>query len=184
MPFQRRRKCIFHWRGRAWLTIWDRVKIPRYSHRHAPEESDLWTAWQLFPLDDDQTCHSKNGGSYTFRWPVMGRYWVGVNYYITECIGNSMSLERRSGREKQHPAEGALETPDWVWRSDPLVTRWGRGSQHPAEWAPGPPVEQHQKNGKETLIAIRVGINMLQFCSVSNSLSHTNLSNKVRGIFF
>ena len=33
MPFQRRRKCIFHWRGRAWLTIWDRVKIPRYIHR-------------------------------------------------------------------------------------------------------------------------------------------------------
>ena len=25
--------CIFHWRGRAWLTIWDRVKIPRYSHK-------------------------------------------------------------------------------------------------------------------------------------------------------
>ena len=21
--------------------------------RDAPEESDLWTAWQLFPLDDD-----------------------------------------------------------------------------------------------------------------------------------
>ena len=31
MPFQRRRKCIFHWRGRTWLTIGDRVKIPRYS---------------------------------------------------------------------------------------------------------------------------------------------------------
>ena len=27
-------------------------------------------------------------------------------------------------------------------------------------------------------------VNMLQFCSVSNSLSHTTLSNKVRGIFF
>ena len=33
MPFQRRRKCIFHWRGRAWLTIWDRVKILQYSHK-------------------------------------------------------------------------------------------------------------------------------------------------------
>ena len=33
MPFQRRRKCIFHWHGRVWLMIWDRVKIPRYSHR-------------------------------------------------------------------------------------------------------------------------------------------------------
>ena len=33
MPFQRRRKCIFHLHGRVWLTMWDRVKIPRYSHR-------------------------------------------------------------------------------------------------------------------------------------------------------
>ena len=33
------------------------------SQSDPPEESDLWTAWQLFPLDDDQICHSKNGGS-------------------------------------------------------------------------------------------------------------------------
>ena len=26
----------------------------------ASEECDLSTAWQLFPLDDDQTCHSKD----------------------------------------------------------------------------------------------------------------------------
>ena len=32
-------------------------------------------------------------------------------------------------------------------------------------------------------MAIRVRVNILQFCSVSNSLSHTNHSNKVRGIF-
>ena len=33
MPFQRRGSCIFHWRRRALLTIWDRVKIPRYSQK-------------------------------------------------------------------------------------------------------------------------------------------------------
>ena len=33
MPFQRRRKCIYHWRWRAWLRIWDKVKVPQYSHR-------------------------------------------------------------------------------------------------------------------------------------------------------
>ena len=38
---------------------------------------DLWTAWQLFPLDDNQTCHSKDSGSDTSWWKVMGRYWVG-----------------------------------------------------------------------------------------------------------
>ena len=42
----------------------------------APKESDLWTAWQLFPLGDNQTCHSKDSGSDTSWWPVMGRYWV------------------------------------------------------------------------------------------------------------
>ena len=37
---------------------------------------------------------------------------------------------------------------------------------------------------RNAVMANRVGVNMLQFCSVSNSLSHTTLSNKVRGIFF
>ena len=26
LPFKRRGSCIFHWRRRAWLTIWDKVK--------------------------------------------------------------------------------------------------------------------------------------------------------------
>ncbi len=52
-----------------------------------------------------------------------------------------------------------------VWRPDLLVTRCGRESQRPAERAPKPSVEQYQENGKETLMAIRVGVNMLQFCT-------------------
>ena len=35
------------------LMIWDKVKVPLYHYSDAPEESNLWTAWQLFPLDDD-----------------------------------------------------------------------------------------------------------------------------------
>ena len=36
-------------------------KIPMvHSLTDAPEESDLWTSWQLFPLDDDQTCDFKD----------------------------------------------------------------------------------------------------------------------------
>ena len=35
------------------LIIWDKVKVPRCHYIDAPEESDLWTAWQLFPVDDD-----------------------------------------------------------------------------------------------------------------------------------
>ena len=77
MPFQRQRKCIFHWRGRAWLTIWDRVKIPRYSHRlmHRKRVTcELHDSY--FRSMTIKTCHSKDGRSDTFRWPVMGRYWV------------------------------------------------------------------------------------------------------------
>ena len=40
--------------GGNWLTKWDKLKNPMIlSYTDAPEESDLWTAWQLFPLDDD-----------------------------------------------------------------------------------------------------------------------------------
>ena len=41
------------------LMIWDKVKVPFCHYSHATEESDLWTAWQLFPLDDDWTSDSK-----------------------------------------------------------------------------------------------------------------------------
>ena len=35
------------------LMIWDKVKVPLCHYSDAPEESNLWTAWQLFQLDDD-----------------------------------------------------------------------------------------------------------------------------------
>ena len=35
------------------LMICDKVKVPLCHYSDAPEESNLWTAWQLFPLDDD-----------------------------------------------------------------------------------------------------------------------------------
>ena len=39
--------------GRLRLIIWDKRKVPRYHYSDAPEEGNLWTAWQLFSLDDD-----------------------------------------------------------------------------------------------------------------------------------
>ena len=35
------------------LMIRDKVKVSLCHYSDAPEESNLWTAWQLFPLDDD-----------------------------------------------------------------------------------------------------------------------------------
>ena len=69
-----------------------------------------------------------------------------------------------------------------------LETRWFQGAVEtartnrvdlrPSGWAA-------LENGKDTtLMSIRVGVNILQFCSVSNSLSHANIANKVRYIFF
>ena len=85
-----------------------------------------------------------------FRWPVMGRYWVGV-----ELLYNSVHrkfrefLETRCSRESQHPAEGTLWTPEWVWGSDELEIRCGRENHHPERLGPRPPVEQPRRTGKK-----------------------------------
>ena len=39
--------------GRLRLMIWDKVKVPLCHYSDALEESNLWTAWHFFPLDDD-----------------------------------------------------------------------------------------------------------------------------------
>ena len=133
----------------------------------APEESDLWTAWQLFPLDDDQTCHSKD-------W--VGQ-WVGVELLSNSVKTRSQTVELETicGRESHARPKGLSEPPDWVgvqrrcwqdvvgkatpgqratrgpWRSfgDQLVISCSRESHNPAESrAPGPPVEQRWRRGK------------------------------------
>ena len=93
-------------------------------------------------------------------------------------------LETRSGRENSTQQKGPSGPLNGVsdqksWRNDAV-------EKTAPSWELGPRVSGWAtlENGKETLMAIRVGVNKLQFCSVSNSLSHTTLSNKVRGIFF
>ena len=163
MPFQRRQKCIFRWCGRAWLTIWDRVKISRYSHKLMYRKRvtcELHDSYFLSMMI--KTCHSKDGGSrisFGHLWEEIE--WV-LNYYITQCTGNST---RVWGSESWR--NGAVEKTAPSRELGPRVPGWAAS-----------------ENRKETLMAIRVGVNMLQFCSVSNSLPHTTLSNKVRGIFF
>ena len=114
-----------------------------------------------------------------FRWPVMGRYWVGVNCYITECTGNSITLVTRYDRESQYTAEGALGTRDWVWGSEEMEKWCCRENSPSRELGPRVSAWAAQENGKETLMANRVGRSIcLQFCSVSNSLSHTTFQIK------
>ena len=71
--------CTFHWRGRARLTIWDRVKIPRFSHKLMHRKNvtcELHDSY--FRSRMIKTCHSKYSGSGIFRWPFMGRDSVDV----------------------------------------------------------------------------------------------------------
>ena len=145
----------------AWASLADNMgqgKILRYSHRlmHRKrvtcELHDSYFHWMTIKHAIPRTAEVTHPD---------GQLWGDIEWAI-ELLYNSV----KTGSQL-------------VWRPDPLVTRRGRESQHPVEWAPRPPVEQYQENGKKTLMAIRVGVNMLQFRSVSNSLSHTNLSNKV-----
>ena len=87
-------------------------------------------------------------------------------------------LETRCGRESQHPAEGALRPPIESWESDELEIRCSRETSTQRGWAPGPRLSSPGERERNTLMANRVGVIMLQFCSVSNSLSHTTLSIK------
>ena len=108
MPFQRWRKWHISMasnrkRSRRWslannMGQGEGPTVPLQSD--ALEESDLWTAWQLFPLDDDQTCHSKD-----IEWAIELLY----NSVKTgsQLVWRPDQLVTRCGGESPHPAEWA-----------------------------------------------------------------------------
>ena len=57
------------------LMILDKVKVPLCHYSDALEESNLWTAWQLFPLDD---------WTFDFKDPVGDRVGVELLYNWVE----------------------------------------------------------------------------------------------------
>ena len=93
------------------LMIWDKVKVPLCHYSHAPEESNLWTAWQLFPLDFD------------FKDPVGDR--VGV-----ELLFNSVEF----GVPKQLPVE--FQTVETRWGKEGHTRLRGALGKAPMEWTP------------------------------------------------
>ena len=159
MPFQRRRKLHILFasygkrlRRQAWLPIWDRVKIPRYSHKLMHQKRVICELHDsYFRSMMIKTCHSKDGRSCIFRWPVMGREWVGV-----KLLYNSVHRKFR-----------------WVGEK---MLDWGTCPREAGP--PGPWLSSPGERERDAVMAYRVGVNMLQFCSVSNSLSHTTLSIK------
>ena len=124
------------------------------------------------------------------------RRWVSNNYITRVKTGSHLlefsQLEIRCGRENQHPAEGAIRTPDWSvgdqtsWREDAGM----RNMSHRG-WASRPPVEQLRRTGKKRCYAHKTGgqyaavLFGLQLpLTVKPLLTLWTLSNKVRGIFF
>ena len=65
--------------------------------------------------------------------------------------------------------------------ADKMQWRKPSSSRELGPWASGWAALEDEKD--TTLTAIRVGVNILQLCSVSNPLSHAKFTNKVRGIF-
>ncbi len=61
------------------------------------------------------------------------------------------------------------------WGPEKMLIRCSKGSHHPTEWTPGSPVVYQENEKDTTLMAIRVRVKIFQFCSVSSSLSYTNL---------
>ena len=142
MPFQRWWKCIFHWHGQAWLTIWDRVKIPRYSHRlmHrkrvTSELHDSYFHSMTIKHAIPKTAEVTHSDGQLWR----DTEWAIELLYNSVKIGSQLvwrpdQLVTRYSRESQHPAEGGSGPP-----IEELETRYGRESQHPAEGASGPPI--------------------------------------------
>ena len=171
------RKCIFHWHGRAWLTVWDRVKIPRYTHRLMHRKR------VTCELHDSYFRLMTN--KHAIPKILSGR----LNYYITRWRQEvseleSEKLETSCGRESHHPAEGALGTSDWV-----LETSWWEDAgmrTYPREaWPPGPRLSNPGERERHTAMSGGAGeVNMLpSLFSFQLPLTHKP-SNKVGDIFY
>ena len=99
------RICIFRWRRRAWLTIWNWVKIPSYSHKLMQRKRvtcELHDSY--FRLMMIKTRHSKDGGSCIFRWPFMGRDWVDVELSYNSVHRKFNQSWRNDAVEKTAPS--------------------------------------------------------------------------------
>ena len=87
---------------------------------------------------------------------LTGSRWSS-NYYITPATGSSDELERKCWNENHVPAVAGPQ---------------------------GPRLSSQGERERKAVIARIVGVSICcSLCSVSNSLLHTILSNKVRGIF-
>ena len=77
------------------------------------------------------------------------------------------------------PSRGGPQDPRLnSWSLDQLERRCWNEDHDQRGWAPSPRLSNPGERERNAVMAIRVGVNMLQFCSVSNSFSHKTLSIK------
>ena len=81
---------------------------------------------------------------------------------------------------KPHPTEGALGNPDGVWGPEKMLIRCNKESQHPAEWALGLRLSSRREQKRHNVTVTTVGSKYYILCSISISLSHTNLEQPFR----
>ena len=142
--------CIFRWRRRAWLTIWDRVKIPRYSHklmhrkRVTCELHDSYFRSMMI-----KTLHSKDGGIGIFCLPFIGRDWMDVELLYNSVYRKFNQQFGNDAVEKTAPSRRGPQDPRLSsWGSDELGIR-RVGDNMRRVWAARPPVEQPRRTGKK-----------------------------------
>ena len=147
MPFQRRQKCIFHWCGRAWLTIWDRVKIPRYSHKLMHRKR------VTCELHDSYFC------SMTIKHAIPKTAEVHIPMASYEEILSGRELLYNTVHRKFLEIK---EMEKWCCRENSTQQKLGPRA---SSWAT-------LENEKETLMAIRVGVNVAVLFGLQLPLRH------------
>ena len=152
MPFQRRGSCIFHWHGRAWLTIWDRGKIPRYSHRLMHRKRVT------------RELHDSYFRSMTIKHAIPrtaevthpdGQLWGDIEWAI-ELLYNLV----KTGSQL-------------VWRRDPLVIRCRRGSSTQQSGPPGLRLSSPGERERHNTDGHKSGVQYVAVFVQSPTPSHT-----------
>ena len=179
MPFQRRWKCIFHWRGRAWLTIWDRVKIPRYSHK-------LMHRKRVTCELHDSYFRSMTIKHATPKTAEVHKILSGRELLYNWVQRKFNQLETRCGRKSQHPAEGALRLPiNEFWGSEEMeIWCCSENSTQEIAGSPGlrlssPRERERNANGLKSggqCVAVLIGLQL--------PLTHTAFKLSERYIFW
>ena len=141
------------------------VKIPRYSHRLMHRKR--------------VTCelHDSYFRLMTIKHAIPKIAWAIELLYNSVKTGSQLvsrpdPLVTRCGRESHHPAEGALGTPDWVWRPvGEKMLEWEHVPERLGSQVPGWAAQENQNDTRRCLELLGRSI-CCSLCSVPNSLSH------------